>query len=141
MHLTISCVSLSLSLTLHTHKFIARQAELSMIISSAAINLKKVGVANLSHTIITTRINSHEKNWSEFQEYHRLLCTLRDSVNFKLKYFTNNIYSTTEEAYLLGISTMYSCLKQEWAHSNGKQFRYTLNIANGFSLAIRVRCK
>ena len=77
VHLTISCVSLSHSRNMHTHlsltilitmmsyeQAIARQAELSIIISRAATNLKNVGVANLSHTIIITRINAHEKNWS-----------------------------------------------------------------------------
>ena len=83
-----------------------------MIISKAAANLKKVGDANLTHTIITTRINAHEKNRIEFQENHRLLCTLRDSVDGKHEYFAKNVYSTSEEEYLLSLIEFIHSLKK-----------------------------
>ena len=80
---------------------IAHQAELSLIIAKAVVNLKKVGPGNFSHAILTTRINSLEKNWDEFTEYHRHLCTLRSSQNYQHEYFKTNLYHTTENEYLL----------------------------------------
>ena len=88
---------------------IARQAELSLSIAKSVVNLKKVGSGNFSHAILTTRINSLEKNWNEFTENYRHLCTLRSSENYQHEYFKTNLYNTTEEEYLLAISYHYSC--------------------------------
>ena len=88
---------------------IARRAELSLSIAKSVVNLKKVGLGNFSHAILTTRINSHEKNWNDFTENHRHLCTLRSSENYQHEYFKTNLYNTTEEEYLLAISYHYSC--------------------------------
>ena len=89
----------------------ARQAELSLSIARSVVNLKKVGSGNFSHAILTTRINSLDKNWNEFTENHRHLCTLRSSENYQHEYFKTNLYNKTEEEYLLAISYHYSCLE------------------------------
>ena len=86
---------------------IARQAELSLGIAKAVVNVKKVDSENFSHAILTTRINSLKKN--EFTENHRHLCTLRSTENFLHEYFKTNLYYKTEEEYLLAISYHYLC--------------------------------
>ena len=88
---------------------IARQVELSLSIAKSVVNFKKVGSGNFSHAILTTRINSLEKNWNEFSENHRHFCTLRSSENYQ--HFKTNLYNSAEEEYLLAISYHYSCLE------------------------------
>lgn len=92
-------------------QILARQEELTTSIENAIPNLKKVGVANYTHTIITLRLNAVEKNWKEFCDNHRLLRNLRTADDAEDEYFSKNSYNVVEEQYLLALSQHYTSLE------------------------------
>ena len=77
-------------------------------------NTAKIGADNLSVDVLSNRLNLLETDWKGFIERYLSLSPHREGLKQE-KYFTHDLFSEHEAAYILSKSDLTTRLPSRWA--------------------------